>query len=174
MRKAGNSLRITAQLIDAVGDAHIWANKYSGTLDDVFEIQEEVSRAIVDALKLKLSPEESKKFAERSIDNVQVYDCYLRARQGILSLREDELDRAVKVLQSALDIIGEFPAFYIGLAQAHCWSYETFYKHDDATLHKAEEYAKKAVALDPKSAMKCAIYGKTNCSKAISKEAYRY
>ena len=55
VRKAGNSLRITAQLIDARSDAHIWAEKYSGTLDDVFDIQEKVSRAIVEALKLNSS-----------------------------------------------------------------------------------------------------------------------
>jgi TolB-like protein len=59
VRKAGNNLRITAQLIDAVNDAHLWAEKYSGTLDDVFEIQEKVSRSIVKALKLMLTSEET-------------------------------------------------------------------------------------------------------------------
>jgi len=54
VRKAGNNLRITAQLIDGVNDSHIWAEKYNGTLDDVFEIQEKVSLSIVTALKLKL------------------------------------------------------------------------------------------------------------------------
>ena len=81
VRKAGNDLRITAQLIDATSDAHLWAEKYSGTLDDVFDIQEKVSRSIVDALKLKLSPEEKQKIAERPIENVQAYESYLRARQ---------------------------------------------------------------------------------------------
>ena len=64
VRKAGNNLRITAQLIDAITDAHLWAEKYTGTLDDVFDIQEKVSRSIADALKLKLSPEENKKITE--------------------------------------------------------------------------------------------------------------
>jgi len=56
VRKAGDNLRITAQLIDASNDAHLWAKKYSGVLDDVFDFQEKVSRSIVDALKVKLSP----------------------------------------------------------------------------------------------------------------------
>ncbi len=59
VRKSGNDIRITAQLIDAASDAHLWAEKYSGTLDNAFDIQENVSRSIVDALKIKLTPEES-------------------------------------------------------------------------------------------------------------------
>ena len=63
VRKSGNNLRITAQLIDAVTDSHAWAEKYSGTLDDVFDIQEKVSRSIVDKLRLKLTPEEKSRIA---------------------------------------------------------------------------------------------------------------
>ncbi|OVE79256.1 hypothetical protein BVY01_02995, partial [bacterium I07] len=65
VRKAGNNLRITAQLIDAVNDTHLWAEKYNGTLDDVFDIQEKVSRSIVDALKIKLNEGEKQIIAER-------------------------------------------------------------------------------------------------------------
>jgi len=79
VRKAGNSLRITAQLIDTSCDAHVWAGKFSGTLDDVFDIQEKVSREIVDALKVKLTPEEDRRIADRPIDNVAAYISYLRA-----------------------------------------------------------------------------------------------
>ena len=61
VRKAGNNLRITAQLIDASTDAHLWSEKYTGTVDDVFDIQEKVSRSIVDALKVKLQPRRTKR-----------------------------------------------------------------------------------------------------------------
>ena len=91
VRKAGQSLRITAQLIDAATDAHLWAEKYSGTLEDVFDVQEKVSRAIVAALKLKLTPEESKKIAERPIDNVAAYQCYLKANAEIWRFNESSL-----------------------------------------------------------------------------------
>jgi len=83
VRKAGNNLRITAQLIDAKNDTHLWANKYSGTLDDVFNIQEKVSRSIVDALTMKLSPEEDRRLTKRPIKNIQAYECYIKARQDI-------------------------------------------------------------------------------------------
>jgi serine/threonine-protein kinase len=97
VRKAGTSLRITAQLIDAGCDAHVWAGKFSGTLDDVFDIQETVSREIVDALKVQLTPEEDRRMAARPIDNVTAYDSYLRAIEEIhdLPTRLQELrDRA--------------------------------------------------------------------------------
>lgn len=79
VRKAGNKLRITAQLIDARTDVHLWAKKYGGTMDDVFDIQEKVSRSIVDALKLELTPAEQKKLSEKTTDDVRAYECYLKA-----------------------------------------------------------------------------------------------
>ncbi|MEE9461943.1 MAG: NB-ARC domain-containing protein, partial [Bacteroidales bacterium] len=71
VRKAGKALRITVQLIDAINDKHLWSEKYSGTIDNVFDIQEKVSSSIVDVLKLKLHPEEDKKIAERPIANAK-------------------------------------------------------------------------------------------------------
>ena len=70
VRRAGNDLRITAQLIDAINDAHLWADKYSGTLDDVFVMQEKVSRSIVDALRLKLTQVEDQQLAKRPLVDI--------------------------------------------------------------------------------------------------------
>ena len=67
VRRAGNNVRITAQLIDARHDAHLWAEKYAGTLDDVFDLQEQLSRRIVDALELTLTPDEDRRLAARPI-----------------------------------------------------------------------------------------------------------
>ncbi len=83
VRKAGNNIRITAQLIDTSCDGHVWAGKFSGTLDDVFDIQEKVSREIVDALKVKLTPEEDRRIAARPIGNVEAYIGYLRALEEV-------------------------------------------------------------------------------------------
>ena len=93
VRKAGNAVRVTAQLIDPVKDAHLWAEKYSGKLEDIFEIQEQISRQIVDALKMRLSPEEDQKLADRPIDNVEAFECYHRARREIYKFTEEGLDR---------------------------------------------------------------------------------
>jgi eukaryotic-like serine/threonine-protein kinase len=107
VRRAGNSLRITAQLIDALSDAQLWAEKYSGTMDDVFDVQERVSRAIVDALDVALSPAESRRLADRPIQNVRAFELYLQARQ---ELRRYNLDRGVQLLEQAIAVEGEIPA----------------------------------------------------------------
>jgi TolB-like protein len=80
VRKAGDDLRITAQLIDAESDAHVWAEKYDGVLEDVFGMQEKVARGIAHALKIRLAAPESERMAHRPFGDIQTYDYYLRAR----------------------------------------------------------------------------------------------
>jgi len=151
VRKAGNNLRIAAQLIDATTDSHIWAEKYSGTLEDVFDIQEKVSRSIVDALKLKLSSEEDERIAQRPIDNVNAYECYLRARREIWCFTDDALERALQYLQNGLDIVGENALFSAGMGYVY-WQYVNIgIKVEEEYLQKVEEYAKKVFRLEPES-----------------------
>ncbi len=91
VRRAGMSLRVTAQLIDAENDSHVWAEKYSGSIEDVFAIQEEISRKIVNALQLRLTDAEARGIAERPIDNAAAYDCYMRARHEVYRFTADGL-----------------------------------------------------------------------------------
>jgi serine/threonine protein kinase len=161
VRKAANSLRIAAQLIDAESDTHLWAEKYSGTLDDVFAIQEKVSRSIVDALKLRLTPEEKQRMAERPIDNVAAYECYLRANHEIWRFREDSLNRAVQNLQNGIDIIGDNALLYSGMAWAY-WQYVNIGAKQEDYLARAEDYAKKALAMDPNFAKANVVLGYIN------------
>jgi len=150
VRKAGNNLRITAQLIDAVSDAHLWAEKYSGNLDDIFEIQEKVSHSIVEALKIKLNPEEEKRISARPINNAEANECYLKARYEIMQFTKDSIDRALKYLQNGQDIVGENPDIYAGMGLAH-FQYVNLGVKQEEHLETAEEYANKAFALDPES-----------------------
>ncbi len=151
VRKAGNNLRITAQLIDAINDTHLWADKYNGTLEDVFDIQEKVSQSIVHALKLKLSSEEKKKISARPIENAQAYDCYLRAYREIMSFSKDRLEHALKLLHNGIDIIGENAVFYAGMAFAH-FQYANLGFEQEKHIKKAEEFVTKAFKLDPELA----------------------
>ncbi len=82
VRKAGNRVRITAQLIDATADDHIWAERYDRDLTDIFALQDEISEAIVKALKLRLLPEEKKAIEQRGTTNLEAYNLYLMARQS--------------------------------------------------------------------------------------------
>ena len=109
VRRAGSSLRVTVQLIDAETDSHVWADKYSGSVDDVFAIQEEISRKIVKALQVQLTDTESRAVAERPIDNAAAYDCYLQAHQEMLHFTPESLDRAQKLADAGLALIGENP-----------------------------------------------------------------
>jgi len=150
VRKAGNDLRITAQLIDATTDEHLWAERYSGQLEDVFDMQEKVSRAIVDALKLQISPQEDRRIAQRPIENVQAYQCYLRARQAIWLWTEEALDRATQYLEEALDVIGDNAFLYAGMAYV-CAQYANLGAKQEEYIDKAEGYARKALGLDAES-----------------------
>ncbi len=85
VRKAGNRVRITAQLIDGTKGDHVWAARYDRDLTDIFEIQDEISKAIVDALKVKLLPAEKKAIENRGTSNVDAYNLYLMARQQWIS-----------------------------------------------------------------------------------------
>jgi len=161
VRKAGNNLRITAQLIDAINDTHLWANKYSGTLDDVFDIQEKVSRSIVDALTVKLGTEEDKNLSKRPIKNMQAYECYIKARQDINTFTKDGLDRAFHYLQDGLEIIGENALLYTGLGYAYAQYVNMGVGHEEY-VNKAEEYAKMALELEPNSSDAHCVLGLLN------------
>jgi TolB-like protein len=150
VRKAGNDLRITAQLIDGRTDEHLWSERYSGTLDDVFEMQERLSCSIVDALMLELSPEEERRLTERPIDNAQAYECYLRARQETWQWTKDALDRARQHLRNGLDIIGENALLLAGMGYVYMQYANTGLEQEEY-IDKAEEYARKALEQDPES-----------------------
>ncbi len=149
VRKADTDLRITAQLIDTRTDTHLWSEKYGGTLDDVFEIQERVSRAIVDALRVHLSPTEERRLQERPFQDGFVYDLYLRARRDVQSMSRERVQRARADLERALEITGENVLIYRGLAMAAWQMLNAGFSADPGFLDEAEEYGRKILALDP-------------------------
>jgi non-specific serine/threonine protein kinase len=151
VRKAGNKLRITSQLIDASTDVHLWAEKYNGTLDDVFDIQEKVSRSIAEALKIKLKTEEANTLANRPIVNAQVYEYLLRAKNDIYSFTKQGLDSGIKILQTGLDIFGENELVYAALGDAYYLYFDFGFETDKAILNKVEEYSTKTLALNHNS-----------------------
>jgi non-specific serine/threonine protein kinase len=149
VRKAGNKLRITAQLIDALSDTHLWAEKYNGLLDDVFDIQEKVSQSITDALELQLSGEEKQSITERPFRDVKAYEYYLKARQEIDSFTEEGVKRAIQYLESALKIVEENDVLYAGLSYAW-WQYFNIGSKKEY-LDNGLKYAGEALRLNPDS-----------------------
>ncbi len=128
VRKAGDRVRITAQLIDGRHGDHIWADRYDRDLTDIFAIQDEISKAIVAALRVKLLPQEKKAIEARGTSNVEAYNLYLMARQQWITgdysdVRRD--DTIVRICRQALSFDSEYAQAWALMAlaqsQLHLW-----------------------------------------------------
>ena len=171
VRKAGNNLRITAQLINALTDNHIWAEKYNGTLDDIFDIQEKVSRSIAESLKMKLSNEENKRISQRPIDNTQAYDYYLKAIKCSEGWTEKGLEQALDYIHKGLEISGDNVLLYFGLGYIYFLYTLTDLKDTEECLVKAEQYAKKIFDLDSDSFYGHRLLGLINVKRSNLQQA---
>lgn len=152
VRKMGNNLRITAQFIDACRDVHLWAQSFRGTLDDIFDIQEDVSSKIVEALRLQISSEEKTTLQKRYTDNTEAYQLYL---QGIFFWKkrnEAGLMSAVKHFEKALEKDPDYALAWAGIADAYSLmgEYTNISRRD--LYEKQMEAVHKALELDPQLA----------------------
>jgi serine/threonine protein kinase/tetratricopeptide (TPR) repeat protein len=152
VRRAGNSLRITAQLIDAANDAHLWAEKYGGTLEDIFGIQERVSGSIVNALRVTLTAEEKQRLAARSIPDAGAFDLYLRAHQEAYKGTESALGQASRLTWQALEITGPNAFLFSLLAEIEFLYHDMGIHRDEESLRSGESWAKRALELDHRNA----------------------
>ena len=173
VRRAGNDLRITAQLIDAADDETIWAAKYAGSVDDLFAMQERLARTIVDALALRLTPEEDRRLSARPLDSVPAYECYLQARQEVWRWRKDSLDHAVRLLRTALAMIGDNAVLYAALGFAQLQYREAGIDLSDRPLDEAEACARRLSMLAPASSSSRQLRGWIDYSRGRIQEAVR-
>src|SRR5438045_2715554 len=101
VRKAGGRVRITAQLIDAISRAHIWADRFDGSLEDVFELQDKVASSVAGAIEPALQAVETARSASRPTNDLTAYDLYLRAWHNALSYDKGRIDQALELLEGA-------------------------------------------------------------------------
>jgi adenylate cyclase len=155
VRKAGGRVRITAQLIEATKDVHIWAERYDHELNDIFAVQDEISQAIVTALKISLLPVEKTAIESRSTKNSEAYDLYLRARHYQVMFGVRNLEIALRFSQRALEVDPNY---------ARAWALIAVCR---AALHlrgRSEETglsdAERALSLDPALAEAYAAKGR--------------
>src|SRR5437588_11043986 len=111
VRKAAGRVRITAQLIDGSNDSHVWAERYDRDLNDIFALQDEISHAIVDALKVKLLPEEKKAIERHGTENVDAYNLYLLARQAYVTGFEGDARRNEAIIRLCRRAVGIDPNY---------------------------------------------------------------
>ncbi len=149
VRKAGNRVRITAQLIDAGSGGHLWAERFDRDLTDIFSTQDEVVEKIVGALAVTLTQGEEQRLRRRDTGNVEAYECYLRAR-GLLGRGTRELIAQAKAMhRRAIEIDQNFAAPHAGLALATLSDYASGWALDPAqALDEAQTWARRAVELN--------------------------
>jgi len=156
VRKAGDQLRITAQLIDGRTDTHLWAEKYDGVLEDVFRMQEQASRSIVDALKVALDPEDEERLSSPSVKNLVAFEFYLKARNHIWELTDESLDKALSLLDQGLAVQPRNAELYASKAFVNCQVLNSMGKTPGVypdLMREAQGWASKALTLDPNSSM---------------------
>lgn len=116
VRRAGNRVRINAQLIEGATSGHVWAARYDRELTDIFAIQDEITKTIVDQLKVKLLPDEKKAIEQAPTDNVEAYTHYLRGRQLLHAATRSSLILARRMFARAADLDPRFARAYAGMA----------------------------------------------------------
>ena len=149
VRRSGERVRITAQLIDAPTDRHLWSETYDRELSDVFDVQDEIAHSIVDALKISLSPDQRDLIRPMSTtSNMEAYDYYLRGRHF---LERAESDNARIMFEKAITLDESFAAAYAGIAEAYAWKY-LWAESNPRYVESANDYSARALALSPGSA----------------------
>src|SRR6266480_1739732 len=151
VRKAGNRLRVTAQLIKVADGYHLWSERYDRQLEDVFEIQDEIAENIVRALRVVLGEDEKRAIEKTPTENVQAYEYYLRGRQSQHQLRRTTLQYARRMFDRAIEIDPNFARAHAGIADCCSFLY-MYWDWSKANLEGADASSRKALELDPESA----------------------
>ena len=151
VRKAGNQLRITAQLINVKDGFHLWSDRYDRELEDVFAIQNEISKNIVESLKIELSSNDRRKIIKTQTQNVQAYDHYIKGRSYLHKGHRNTTKYAIQLFSQAIDIDKHYALAYSGLADSYA-QYYMYFERDQTILQKALDLSQQALELDPEMA----------------------
>jgi TolB-like protein/Flp pilus assembly protein TadD len=148
VRKAGNRIRITAQLIDVADGYHLWSERYDRDLEDVFAVQDEISDNIVKALRVVLTEDEKRAIEQPRGENVEAYEFYLRGRQFFYQFREKGLQFARRMFSRSVEIDPGYARAYAGIADCSSQLYK-YWDASTANLEQAESASRKALELAP-------------------------
>src|SRR5439155_620904 len=146
VRKAGARVRVTGQLINGKDNGHVWADRYDRDLTDIFAIQDEITHAIVEQLKVKLLPQEKKSIGQTPTDNVEAYTYYLRGRQFMQRHSKSNYQLARRMFAKAVELDPLYARAYAGIAD--CDSFLFLHYHLEAGVDSILATSAKALALD--------------------------
>ena len=151
VRKAGNRLRVMAQLVNVADGYHLWSERYDRELQDVFAIQDEIAENIVRALRVVLSEDEKRAIEEAPTADVQAYDYYLRGRQFFHQFRRTGIQFARRMFERAMEIDPNYVRAYAGAADCCSFLY-MYWDASKANVEGADAYSRKALELGPEVA----------------------
>lgn len=148
VRKAGDKVRLAAQLIDTATDRRLWAGRYERNLKDIFALEDEIARKIAAALEVKLTEGEKKQVTRRYTDDPEAYDSFLRAMEYYRRFTRESTAEARRRLERAIEIDPKFALAYARLSYIHYREWASRWSQDPEALNRALELAQRAVALD--------------------------
>jgi non-specific serine/threonine protein kinase len=146
IRRGGNRLRISSQLVDAQTDSLLWSERYDREMADVFDVQDEIARKIAEALRVQLSPQEQEALAAKPTENLQAYDLYLRGRSYARRHTRQDLEFALQMFQNAVTQDPDFALAHAATANV-CAQYHYHYGRVPGWLERAIDAAQRATAL---------------------------
>ena len=153
IRKARNRVRITAQLIDGSSGGHLWAERYDRDLTDIFEVQDDVTRHIVDALKVTLSEAEKSLIIDGGTRNVEAHDFFLRGRELLFQPERNRemFEKSMACFRRSIELDPDFGGPYAGLAMAYILDYQNRWSGSpEASIEEAERFANEAISREDK------------------------
>ncbi len=149
VRKAGNRIRITAQLIDVIGDKHLWAQNYDRNLDDIFVVQSEIAEKVAGELRIRLVGSERRTLEKKPTENTEAYTFFLRGRELLTEETESSLRQAISLFEKAIQLDPSFARAYVGMAECHLALAESGQDAYGGSLSYAKTPLDRALALDP-------------------------
>ncbi|MGH7701501.1 MAG: protein kinase domain-containing protein, partial [Gemmatimonadales bacterium] len=148
VRRSGNRLRVTAQLVNVADGRQLWSERYDRQLEDIFAIQDEIAGSIVKALRVMLTDQEKRAIEKAPTADVQAYDYYLRGRQFFQQLRKRAIEHARRMFERAIETDPNFVQAYAGAADCCSFLY-MYWDASRANLEQADSYSRKALELAP-------------------------
>jgi non-specific serine/threonine protein kinase len=146
LRRAGQRLRITAQLVDTHTDFPLWSERYDREMADVFEVQDEIARKIAEALRVQLSPQEQEALASRPTESLQAYDLYLRGKSFARRLTRQDLEFAMQMFENAVSLDPSFALAHAAIANV-CAQFHYHYERTQGWIGRAVSATQKASAI---------------------------
>ena len=149
VRKAGNRVRVTVQLINGGTEEDVWSSHYDGTLDEIFTVQSEIAEKVALELKVQLLNEEKKILERRPTENMEAYNAYLRGRELLRDGSESSMRQALKLFERAVELDPSYAKAYLGVADSHQYLSSNGYEPREVKMPAVKAALKRATELDP-------------------------